>query len=174
MIQVKEIFSQLQSTNSKLEKQRIIRENKDNEKFKDTLVFLLNPYVLTGISERKINKKVEVVKGFCMDWETLKENIAKHNTGTDNDIAIVQQSIDYFSNGDKELKDFYKGLITKSLKIGCDAKTVNCVIPNLIPEFNIMLANKYFDKPERVKGEFTLTEKLDGFRLVTVIYSHLL
>ena len=34
---VKEIFTQLQSTNSKLEKQRIIQENKDNKTGKTVL-----------------------------------------------------------------------------------------------------------------------------------------
>ena len=32
-----------------------------------------------------------------------------------------------------------------------------------------MLAEKYFDCPEKVEGGFTLTEKLDGFRLITLI-----
>ena len=58
MNKVKEIFTQLQSTNSKLEKQKIIKDNADNQQFTDTLIFLLSPYVLTGMSERKINKKV--------------------------------------------------------------------------------------------------------------------
>ena len=66
---VKEIFTQLQSTNSKLEKQRIIQENKDNKKFTDTLVFLLSPYQLTGLSERKINKRVGAVRGVIISWE---------------------------------------------------------------------------------------------------------
>ena len=57
MTKVKEIFTQLQSTNSKLEKQKIIKNNADNQQFTDTLVLLLSPYVLTGISEKKINKK---------------------------------------------------------------------------------------------------------------------
>jgi hypothetical protein len=39
MEQVKKIFTQLQSTNSKLNKQKIIWRNKNNELFKDTLIF---------------------------------------------------------------------------------------------------------------------------------------
>lgn len=166
---VKEIFDQLQSTNSKLEKQRIIRENKDNKKFTDTLVFLLSPYQLTGLSERKINKKVGTVRGVITSWENAVEYLSNHNTGTDHDIALVQS---FISNQPEEMCDFYKGLITKSIKLGCDAKTVNKVLgKNFIPTFEIMLANKYFDKSERVNGTFTLTEKLDGFRLATVIHN---
>lgn len=172
---VKEIFDHLQSTNSKLEKQQIIRENKDNKKFTDTLVFLLSPYVLTGISEKKINKKVDFSDyedDFDIDsftWESVETYLREHNTGTDKDIAYIK----FFLCWESEyMRDFYKGLITKSIKLGCDAKTVNKVLgKNFIPTFEIMLANKYFDKPERVNGTFTLTEKLDGFRLATVIHN---
>ena len=166
---VKEIFDQLQATNSKLEKQRIIRENKDNQLFTDTLVFLLSPYILTGISEKKINKKVSAVRGVIISWENAVEYLSNHNTGTDHDIALVQS---FINQQPENMRDFYKGLITKSIKLGCDAKTVNKVLgKNFIPTFEIMLANKYFDKPERVKGNFTLTEKLDGFRLATIIHN---
>ena len=166
---VKEIFDQLQSTNSKLEKQRIIRENKDNMQFTDTLVFLLSPYQLTGLSEKKINKKVVAVRGVITSWENAVEYLSNHNTGTDHDIALVQS---FINQQPENMRDFYKGLITKSIKLGCDAKTVNKVLgKNFIPSFEIMLANKYFDKPERVVGSFTLTEKLDGFRLVTIIHN---
>lgn len=166
---VKEIFDQLQSTNSKLEKQRIIRENKDNKLFTDTLVFLLSPYILTGISEKKINKKVNTVRGVIKSWEDTVKYLSNHNTGTDHDIALIQ---DFIVNQPEDMRDFYKGLITKSIKLGCDAKTVNGVLgKGFIPSFEIQLAEKYFEKPNKVVGNFTLTEKLDGFRLATIIHN---
>lgn len=168
MNKVKKIFDLLKSTNSKIHKQNIIRENKDNKLFTDTLVFLLSPYIITGISAKKINKKVDVVKGCLVSWEHTVEHLATHNTGTDSDISMIQG---FINNQPDDMRDFYIGLITKTLKLGCDAKIVNAVIPNLIPTFDVMLANKYFDKPERVKGDFTITEKLDGFRLATVIHN---
>ena len=73
MTKVKEIFTQLQSTSSKLEKQKIIKDNADNQQFTDTLVFLLSPYVLTGMSECKINKKVGAVRGVITSWENAVE-----------------------------------------------------------------------------------------------------
>ena len=92
MTKVKEIFTQLQSTNSKLEKQKIIKDNADNQQFTDTLVFLLSPYILTGMSERKINKKVDAVRGVITSWENAIEYLSTHNTGTDYDIALIQSS----------------------------------------------------------------------------------
>ena len=169
MTKVKEIFTQLQSTNSKLEKQKIIKDNANNQQFTDTLVFLLSPYVLTGMSERKINKKVGAVRGVIISWENAVEYLSKHNTGTDHDIALIQS---FITNQPEDMQDFYKGLITKSIKLGCDAKTVNSVLgKGFIPSFEIQLAEKYFEKPNKVVGNFTLTEKLDGFRLATIIHN---
>ena len=147
MTKVKEIFTQLQSTNSKLEKQKIIKDNATNQQFTDTLVFLLSPYVLTGMSERKINKKVDAVRGVITSWENAVEYLSTHNTGTDKDIAFIQ---DFITNQPEDMRDFYKGLITKSIKFGCDAKIINDVIPNLIPTWEIQQAyplEKYKLKP---------------------------
>ena len=175
MTKVKEIFTQLQSTNSKLEKQKIIKDNADNQQFTDTLVFLLSPYILTGISEKKINKKVpHLVYTDNLDlnrfsWERVKSYLEEHNTGTDKDIVFIQ---DFIANQPEDMQDFYKGLITKSIKLGCDAKTVNSVLgKGFIPSFEVQLAEKYFEKPNKVVGNFTLTEKLDGFRLATIIHN---
>lgn len=168
MQNVKNIFDKIKSTNSKLEKQRIIQENRGNKLFTETLKFLLSPYIVTGISSKKIEKKVDAVRSVFPNWESVMEYLKSHNTGTDNDIAMIQQFINAQSD---TMQEFYNSLVTKSLKLGCDAKTVNAVIPKLIPTFDVMLANKYLDKPERVVGEFTLTEKLDGFRLATVVYN---
>ena len=167
---VKEIFDQLQATNSKLEKQRIIRENKDNMQFTDTLVFLLSPYILTGISTKKIDKNVKPLI-YTNDYlcSCFKSYLLSHNAGTDDDIAYIQ---DFIANQSEDMRDFYKSLVTKSIKLGCDAKTVNSVLgKGFIPSFEIQLAEKYFEKPNKVVSNFTLTEKLDGFRLATIIHN---
>lgn len=170
MNKVKEIFTQLQSTNSKLEKQKIIKDNADNQQFTDTLVFLLSPYILTGISTKKIDKKVKPwIYTNDYSWSSVKSYLLSHNTGTDDDIAYIQDFIYYQP---EDMRDFYKGLITKSIKLGCDAKIVNSVLgKGFIPSFEIQLAEKYFEKPNKVVGNFTLTEKLDGFRLATIIHN---
>ena len=163
---VKEIFDQLQATNSKLEKQRIIRENKDNMQFTDTLVFLLSPYILTGISTKKIDKKVKPwIYTNDYLWSSVKSYLLSHNTGTDDDIAYIQDFIYYQP---EDMRHFYKGLITKNIKLGCDAKIINDVIPNLIPTFSVQLGTPR-EKCKIKTGEwFSLSQKLNGNRCVFV------
>ena len=162
-----EIFKALQLTTKTKEKQEILQLNKDNKFFKRMLYFLLNPYIVTGISNKKINKVVNIKEEVeeIDDMDKLIEYLSVHNTGTDKDILIVQK---YINSMPQEMHEFLKSFITKTLKIGIDAKTVNKVYgKGFIPTFDVMLANKYFDNTDKVKGkDFTLTTKLDGFRAI--------
>ena len=49
MKQVIEIIKELQSTSSRIEKERILSENKDNELLKCIFEFVYNPYIVSGI-----------------------------------------------------------------------------------------------------------------------------
>ena len=172
LIEIKKIFDDLMGCSSKLEKVRIIKGNKDCEDFLFLLDMLLNPNNIFGISSTKINKKLarELTHEGTINVRNLFEYLLKHNTGTDNDINYVQNSLRAIARtAGLEYADFVEGIITKKLKIGCDVKTVNQAIPNFLPDFKVMLAEKYFDKADFVSGkEFTLTTKLDGIRCLLI------
>lgn len=169
MNNVFKIFNQLQSTSKKNEKITILKVNESNNLFTDTLKWLLNPFVITGISTKKLNKSVKYATTPIQTWRDMMMYLETNNTGRDTDIAIAQG---FISLQPEEYKEYYRQLVTKSLKLGIDAKIVNSVYGNgFVPLFEIQLANKYFEKPEKVTGRFTLTEKLDGFRLATVIHN---
>ena len=164
MKEIKMIIEEIQSTNSRIDKERILTENKSNGLLKDVLNFIVNPYILTGLNTKKINKKVNcTITKEIEDIYTMMNYLQNNNTGTDQVIVNVQ----YFLNIHED-KDFYKSIFTKSLKLGCDAKTLNKVFgDNFIPTFDVMLAQKYFDNEDYVNGRgFTLTIKRDGNRAV--------
>ena len=132
------------------------------------LRFLLNPYITTGISAKKITKKVDFSNSVRTgNLFELLDYIQNNNTGRDEDIVVCQR---FMYHLDSELTGFVGGLITKSIKLGIDAKTVNKIYgKSFIPTFECMLAEKYFDHPKKVEGkEFTLTLKLDGIRCLLV------
>ena len=92
--------------------------------------------------------------------------LSLHNSGTDINIGVVQG---YINSLDEDLQDFARGLLTKSLKIGADAKTVNKALGyEFIPQFNIMLGSKA-DLNKLPKGDKFVTEKHDGCRCFTQI-----
>lgn len=156
--EVKEIFDKIASVSGKKDKEKIIKNNKDNELFLECLKFLLDTNITTGLSKKKINKKVKIYDNTCDDIRDMFIYLSLHNSGTDVNIGVVQG---YINSLDEDLQDFVKGLLTKSLKIGADAKTVNKVIPNLIPTHEVMLANKYEGK---IKEDVSMSLKMDGIR----------
>ena len=165
---IKLIFDLLQSTNSKLEKERILQCNKDNPLLKVVLHFILNPLITTGLSSKKINKLVTAAptKRFTSAEEVM-EYLEQNNTGTDEVIANIQS----FMNGNsEEMQSFYTSIFTKSIKLGCAATTVNKVFgKGFIPQFECMLAEKYFNNVDKVDGkDFTITLKLDGIRALII------
>ena len=165
--EVLKIVNQIANTSSRNDKERILKENQDNELLKDVFYFVFNPYILTGLSTKKITKEVKIHNVDCFtSFEQMKNYIFKHNTGTDKDIAIVQN---FINNQPFELKDFYFKVFNKNLKIGITASTLNKIYgKNFIPEFSVMLAKKFEDHKHKIKGDFVITKKLDGNRLVVI------
>lgn len=172
MKDLKKIFDSLQATNGRIEKENILRENIDNEIFKFTLHYLLNPFITTGLSTKKINKNVELISSLPLAqnedeivyFKNLLDYIRINNTGRDIDIAICQL---FFRNFENEMQDFIKAILTKSLKIGLDSKTVNKIYgDNFIPTFNVMLGTA-IEKCKINNGEwFSIGKKLNGSRCV--------
>ena len=159
---VKNICDELQRTSGKKDKEAILLREKDNECFKYILDFLLNPFITTGISTQKINKKIQTSIEVVPEniFEYLKEN----KTGRDVDIVSAQRVID---NLPEELKGFYKSIITKTLRLGIDVKTVNKVYgEGFIPTFDVMLGTSIEHCKISEGTWFSISHKLNGNRCV--------
>lgn len=160
MKEVIKIFNQIQETSSLNDKKAIIAANKDNELFKKCLAFLLDGNVITGLSAKKIKKKVIKSEYILPTFEDVMKYLNQNNTGTDNDISMIQAFLDEY----KEDREFYEQMITKSFRLGADSKVVNSVIPGLIPTWEVMLGTsiEHCKLPENTW--FSLSQKLNGNR----------
>lgn len=173
MLQQYRILEKIRDTSSSNDKQGILESNKNDNLLKVILEFVYNPYFKTGLSSKKINKKIAPTEYRLLLDESnsltyMFDYLKDHNTGTDNDIAHVQWYIRNYSEGKPEL---VKQILTQDLKIGMTAKSINKVFPNLIPEFDVMKAEKYWekiDKLEQEKPEIIITQKLDGQRMCVI------
>lgn len=164
MEEVIKIFKELQESSGK-RLQEILEENKDNELLKKVLWFVYNPYIVTGLSTKKINKVVKIQTKYtpAKAIEEVFEYLQEHNTGTDTDIAYVLEFIQ-----DKPDQEIYGQIFTKELKLGITSKTINKVFPNLIPEFNVMLAEKYWDRMkelEKTNPDIIISQKYDRHKV---------
>jgi len=170
LVEVIKLFKQVQETSSLNEKKTIISANKDNELFKKCLKFLLDGNITTGIAE----KKYDSVKVTTSDWvhndidkEFLKllDYIKEHNTGRDEDIIQIQSWCCYMQD---DVKNFVRGMITKSIKLGADAKLVNKCIPGLIPVFDVQLGTSIEKVKLNGNERIFISRKLNGTRCAFV------
>ena len=164
-----EFVKEITASASRKYKQEVLTKYKDDEVVKQYLKIAYDPYLVFGISEKKLHKRVSCVAYPADNVFDLFYWLEKHNTGTDAAIKICQETLAVIASEDQEAAALLEELICKDLSIGVDSKTINSVMPNLIPQFSCMLAQKYFEKPEKLSGKtFAITTKLDGFRLIAI------
>lgn len=166
--EIKENFYLIKSEGSTKKKQELLRDMISNRVFARVLYFAFNDYIVTGLSSKKINKKLDerfylIKNEWKNDIISLMAYLMENNTGKDEDIAVVQA----FIRDNEEHKDFLIDLVTKNIKVGITATTINKVKPNFIPEFGVQLANSYDMKYVDGK-DFIITLKLDGSRMIAI------
>lgn len=129
--------------------------------------FLLDKNFITGISTKKIKKNIasepELVPhqlSRFSDFMDVINYLKKNNTGRDDDIYEMQA----FLANHEEDREFYEQMITKTFRLGADAKLVNKCIPRLIPIWEVQLGSSY-EKLKLKDGEwFSLSQKCNGNR----------
>lgn len=161
MEEVIKLFEKIKNTGSTKEKQKIISENKENKLFCECLKFLLDTNIVTGISSKKLSKKILKIPTVQLNnFEDVMDYLSTHNSGTDEDIVNIQAFIDTTC----EDYEFYCEMITKKYKLGVNKKSANVAIPNLIPTWEVQLGSAY-DKLKLKNNEwFSLSQKLNGCR----------
>lgn len=152
--------------NSRNYKMSVLEKYKDDAIVKTFLRFLYDPYVVTGISRKKLSKKVPYTRCRYSSALELLNYVASSKTGSDEVIAQVWAFVDHL---DENLTELMLRLVIKDLPLGIEVLSINKVMPKLIPTFNVQLANKYFDNPQVVEGkEFYVTTKIDGGRIIAM------
>ena len=170
IVHFKNFVNEINGSNSRLFKQLVLQKYKDDRIVRRYLQIAFDPFKVYGISTKKLNKIVGGTVINCIESVfDFFDYLETHNTGSDADISVCQEVLNLVNSNDREAGAVLEALICKDLSIGCDAKTINKEIPNLIPTFSVQLANKYFDKPQYVEGKtFAVTTKIDGGRIIAL------
>ena len=133
----------------------------------NALSHYLNPMEVYHIRRKSIEKDVPSDSAApWMDFFQMLNDLSNLRAVNMQVIACVQETLRRIEN--KLLQAFLIQFLCKELALGISAKTVNRVLGfEVIPVFECMLAEKYFEHPEAVEGKrFALTEKLDGGRTI--------
>lgn len=167
-----EILLQVLEKKGTLEKLDFLKENYENERLKRILFLTFNPLNVFGISSKKLEKEIKIEPDFKTDdLVEMLEYLEKNNTGTDQVIANIQ----YFINTQEEkYLDIIKQIITKSLTIGVNAKNLNKVWKNLIPDYEVQQGERLEQNIDKIENkDIILTQKFDGLRCSARVENHI-
>lgn len=169
MRELREFIDQMQATSSSLEKVEILKNQ--SEFIQKVLEYTYNPFKQYHVTGKTCIKNNDLCgHGLALDlFELLDKLNTREVTGHDA-IKLVNRFATNYPRTDSEL---IYNIIDKDLKIRTGAKVINKAFLNLIPEFNVALAQNYEPKlasfGENVNETWYASRKLDGVRCLAVV-----
>tara|TARA_B100000212_G_scaffold158856_2_gene119322 strand:- start:1353 stop:2639 length:1287 start_codon:yes stop_codon:yes gene_type:complete len=165
------IIKKLESDNSRLFKEDVVKENLKNLIFQEGLAMCLDALVTFGV--KQIPKSKEDGKG--LDWDTFKKGatllIEREKTG-----HAARDLIEDLMHSAKinQWNDWYRRILIKDLRCGVSEKTVNNVAKKMnldfrVPVFSCMLAHDGAKHPKKITGNCLVEYKYDGVRVIAIV-----
>ena len=175
--QPQEVIAKLEADNSRLAKEKILLEamNEGLDEFFEGLKMCLDKLYTFGV--KQVPTKDDVISAQGCKWEVFKELAEKLNkrelTGhaARDAINLVMSSATA-----EQWNGFYRRILIKDLRCGVSEKTVNSVAKKnkygkyMVPVFTCQLAHDSANHEKKLVGEKMLEVKLDGVRVVTIVY----
>ena len=169
-IKLRHFVEEMKNTTSMLKKKEIIGKYKDNSFITEVLKLTLDPYKTYNVTSKNCKKLSHLINDHHHDslFDLLKNLDCRIFTGHEA-IAMVNG---YCAAHEKWVADLVYCIIDRNLQIRANTSLINKVIPGLIPEFKIALANKYDPKYfDFEKAKWLASRKLDGVRCIAVCNS---
>ncbi len=167
-LKVLQAFVDEMKANSSLNvKKTIINSYGKNSFIKSALVYALDPYKKYYVTSKTCKKNVDICdmnKIHDSIFTLLNDLNDRVYTGHDA-IAMVNA----FILQHKEYEDLIFSIIDRNLEIRASESVINKVIPNLIPTFDVALANKFDPKRVDWNDVWFASRKLDGVRCITIV-----
>ena len=154
---------ELQSIKGAKAKQTYIKEHENNDGFRKLLRFALDPLLTYNLSEKTLTDGDNVSDELVL-FKNIYECCEFLSGLRAMDSATLRQVKSLLAKCDPDEKELYIKLLSKTLRLGVTAKTVNAVIPNLIPTWEVQQAFPIDKYPVEEGTEFWLTQKLNGTR----------
>lgn len=164
---IKSILDQLKITNSRLDKEAILKANIENGLLKSVLIRTFAPHI--NYYQRKIpayttnGKNIDLLEAL----EQLNDLADRKVTGN-KAIEFLSNILSNVSSDDAKV---IEGIIKKDLECGIGIPTINKIWKDLIPTFNVMLCSAMNDKVlDKIKYPAMAQLKMDGLRCNVVVF----
>ena len=167
--QIQEFVDAQNSTNSNTDKLNVLKQYSENEAVRNALEYTYNTFKQYGVTSANCKKNSNLIKyGYSDLFKLLDDLSIRFITGH---LAI--SLVNGFVEANKKHEDLIFSIIDRNLKTRSTASMVNKVIPNLIPTFDVALANSYDEKTAKKvdmdKDVWYVSRKLDGCRCICII-----
>ncbi|HRZ86122.1 MAG TPA: hypothetical protein P5277_05085 [Candidatus Paceibacterota bacterium] len=160
---MQDLINDLNKSNSTLDKKAVLKKYPQCQ---ELLKWVYNPYIQFYVSSENCEKRQDLIGEAYTDlivllWALSSRRITGHT-------AI--SAVNGFVSANPEYKTLIYNIIDKNLKVRIDAKTINSIYPDLIPEFNVALANNFEDQADKIdfKDKWYASRKMDGVRCLAI------
>lgn len=169
------IINDLEVHNLRTNKEAIIKlaAEEGNNEFFDGCRIALDPLITFGI--KQISEKKDIT-GNGLSWEVFTLALTGLTTRnvTGNAARSMINSLMNVATF-QEWNNWYRRILNKDLRCGVSEKTINKVVAKnwpqyTIPVFSCQLAQDSANHSAKLFGEKILQRKLDGVRVLTVVY----
>lgn len=153
----------LLSENGIKRKMQVIEEYKEDPDFRSLLYYALDPMITYRISEKMIHRPEHQEDAILFhDFFSCCEYLSGLR-GIDDATVRQVNNLLYFSYEEDD-REIMKKILSKTLRLGITASTVNKVIPGFIRVWDVQQAFSIQNNPVDGSKEFWLTQKLNGVR----------
>lgn len=166
---LQEFVDEINLTNSNLDKQSVIKKyyDRDANMFAKLMRYVYDYHYKYYLTSANVFKREDLVNdNMSTDNMTVCDMLDMLSSRTEtghNAITLVNT----FIKDHLEYKDLVFRIIDKDLKCRIDAKTINKVIPNVIPTFDVSLGEKVdWDRFNWENEDWYISRKLDGIRCI--------
>ena len=169
-----DVIFQLESDNSRLAKEAIVRNEAEagNMEFFRGARAALDSMITYGV--KAVEPKSGDGKGLKSDtfWRIAQELAERRLTGNQAQFTINTMRA---QATETEWNNWYRRILIKDLRCGVSEKTINTVVKKIRPEYEIpvfscQLAHDSANHEGKVTGQKLIEVKLDGVRVITVVY----
>ena len=170
-----EIIAELESDNSRLFKESVVAREAlaKNTEFFAGVSLALDSMVSFGV--KQVPEKTEE-DGEGLSWDSFV-HVAQRLRNRELTGNVARSAVDAMMNTatKSQWNGWYRRILIKDLRCGVSEKTVNNVVKKKhaqysVPVFSCQLAHDSTNHESKVAGEKLIEVKLDGVRVITIVY----
>jgi len=159
---------QMKNTSSLNEKKVIIGSIQNDKFIKKALNYALDPFKKYYLTSKNCRKNADLCMNSIYDEPCIFDLLDDLNNRTYTGHDAIAMVNGYISQN-KQFEDLIFSIIDRNLEIRASESVINKVIPNLIPTFDVALANKFDPKRVDWNDTWLASRKLDGVRCLTKV-----